>query len=143
VSTPRFTVVAGANGCGKTTLTSDPDFFKKIPVLDPDAIGRTLQSAMPSTFPIASGRQVLQSAARHISRGESFAVETTLSGKTYLRMMLDARTRAVSKSYWSTLGRKMLRSTWLESEIGFWRVAMMSRRATPAGVTSEASRIFR
>jgi predicted ABC-type ATPase len=93
VSTPRFTVVAGANGCGKTTLTSDPDFFRKIPVLDPDAIGRTLQSTLPSTFPIASARQVLRSAERHISRGESFAVETTLSGKGYLQMMVEARTR--------------------------------------------------
>jgi predicted ABC-type ATPase len=93
VSTPRFTIIAGANGCGKTTLTSEPDFFRKIPILDPDAIGRTFQSTLPSTFPIASARQVLYSAAQHVSRGESFAVETTLSGKGYLQMMVEAWNR--------------------------------------------------
>jgi predicted ABC-type ATPase len=48
---------------------------------------------MPSTFPIAAARRVLESAKDHISRRESFAVETTLSGKHYLRMMVDARKR--------------------------------------------------
>jgi predicted ABC-type ATPase len=93
VSTPRFTVVVGADGCGKTTLASDPDFFRKIPILDPNAIARTLQLVLPpSAFPIASARQVLQSATRHISRGKSFAVETTLSGKSYLQMMTEEAT---------------------------------------------------
>ena len=48
---------------------------------------------MPSTFSIAAARRVLKSAKEHISRNESFAVETTLAGKRYLRMMVDARIR--------------------------------------------------
>ena len=48
---------------------------------------------MPSTFPIAAARRVLESAKDHISRRESFAVETTLAGKHYLQMMVDARIR--------------------------------------------------
>ncbi len=48
---------------------------------------------MPSTFPIAAARHVLESSQEHISRGESFAVETTLAGKHYLQMMVDARNR--------------------------------------------------
>ncbi len=59
--------------------------FREIPLLDPDNIARTLQSSMPSTFPIAAARRVLKSAKEHISRGESFAVETTLAGKHYLQ----------------------------------------------------------
>ena len=90
---PRLTLVAGANGSGKTTLTSDERFFRQIPLLDPDKISVTLQSSMPSTFPIAAARRVLESAKDHISRRESFAVETTLSGKHYLRMMVDAPKR--------------------------------------------------
>jgi predicted ABC-type ATPase len=93
VTAPRFTIVAGANGCGKTTLTCDPEVFRNIPILDPDAIGKALQSTLPAMLSIASARQVLQSAKRHINRAESFAVETTLSGKTYLQMMVDARRR--------------------------------------------------
>jgi len=90
---PRLTIIAGPNGSGKTTLTSDFELFRKIPLLDPDAIGRTLQSTVPSTFPIAAARQVLESAKHHVKRAESFAVETTLSGKSYLLMMADARIR--------------------------------------------------
>jgi predicted ABC-type ATPase len=93
VTQPRLTLVAGANGSGKTTLTSDERFFREIPLLDPDSIARTLQSSTPSTFPIAAARSVLKSAKGHIRRRESFAVETTLAGKHYLQMMVDARRR--------------------------------------------------
>lgn len=89
---PRLTLIAGANGSGKTTLTSDSDVFRAIPVLDPDMIARTLQSTSAAA-PIAAARQVLSSARGHIRKAESFAVETTLAGKHYLQMMLDARSR--------------------------------------------------
>lgn len=46
---------------------------------------------MPDTFTIEAARQVLSSAKEHIRNRLSFAVETTLSGKGYLQMMLDAR----------------------------------------------------
>jgi predicted ABC-type ATPase len=91
VTPPRFTLIAGANGCGKTTLASDPSLFRDIPVLNPDAIGKTLQSSLQSTFPIAAARTVLNAAKDHIRRKESFAVETTLSGRGYLQMMRQAR----------------------------------------------------
>jgi predicted ABC-type ATPase len=92
LTTPRITIIAGANGSGKTTLTRlNPEIFREIPLLDPDAIGKTLQSTMPSGFPVASARRVLKSARAHIANAESFAVETTLSGKSYLQMMPEAR----------------------------------------------------
>jgi predicted ABC-type ATPase len=94
VTKPRLTIIAGANGSGKTTLTSDIKFFRENPLLDPDAIGKTLQSTMPAAFPVASARHVLTAAGKHIAKGESFAVETTLSGRSYLRMMLAARKRS-------------------------------------------------
>jgi predicted ABC-type ATPase len=91
---PRLTIIAGANGSGKTTLTGwNSDVFRAIPILDPDAITRTLQSTPPAAFPIAAARQVLASAKEHVSKHESFAVETTLAGKHYLQMMTDARRR--------------------------------------------------
>ena len=42
---------------------------------------------------MAAARHVLKSAAEHLSKNESFAVETTMAGKNYLQMMLDARNR--------------------------------------------------
>jgi len=88
---PKLTLIAGANGSGKTTLTRwNRELFKDIPVLDPDSIGKPLQSTASTAFPIAGARQVLSSATEHLHRAKSFAVETTLAGKNYLRMMLDA-----------------------------------------------------
>lgn len=92
MSRPTLTFVAGANGSGKTTLTRwNAELFREIPVLDPDTIGKTLQSAATMAFPIAGAREVLLSAREHLRKSESFAVETTLAGKNYLRMMLEAR----------------------------------------------------
>jgi predicted ABC-type ATPase len=93
VTYPRLTIIAGANGCGKSTLTSRASFIYQIPLLDPDAISKALQPSIPGTSAVAAARQVLISADRHIERRESFVVETTLSGHTYLQMMLDARIR--------------------------------------------------
>ena len=86
-----MTLIAGANGSGKSTLTSsNPDIFASIPLLDPDAIAKTIQSTAAGPA-IAAARQALQSIEQHLRDGQDFAVETTLSGKNYLRVMLDAR----------------------------------------------------
>ena len=90
---PRLTIIAGANGCGKSTLTSRSSFIYRIPLFDPDAINKALQLTSPGASAVAVGRQVLISAGKHIEKGESFAVETTLSGKGYLQMMVHARSR--------------------------------------------------
>ena len=89
-----LTFIAGANGSGKTTLTRwNPELFREVPLLDPDAIANTLPATVSAMFSIAAARQVLKSAAEHLKNAESFAVETTLAGKDYLQMMLDARNR--------------------------------------------------
>jgi predicted ABC-type ATPase len=94
VTPPTLTFIAGANGSGKSTLTRwNSELFKEIPLLDPDAIANTLQATTSALFPVAAARQVLKSAAEHLRKAESFAVETTLAGKNYLQMMLDARNR--------------------------------------------------
>jgi len=90
---PRITIIAGANGCGKSTFTARSSFVYRIPLLDPDAISKALQPTVPGTSAVAAARKVLNSARQHIEKGEGFAVETTLSGQGYLQMMLEARTR--------------------------------------------------
>jgi predicted ABC-type ATPase len=94
VTRPTLTFIAGANGSGKTTLTRwNSELFKEIPLLDPDAVANTLQATASSLLPMAAARHVLKPARKHLKEGESFAVETTLAGKNYLQMMLDARSR--------------------------------------------------
>ena len=90
---PRLTIIAGANGCGKSTFTRRSSFVYDIPLLDPDAIGKALQPTIPGTSAVAAARHVLIAAQEHIHNRDSFAVETTLSGQGYLRMMIDARAR--------------------------------------------------
>jgi predicted ABC-type ATPase len=85
-------MIAGANGSGKSTLTSSNlDIFAAFPTLDPDVIAKTIQTTVAAASTVAAGRQALRIAKQLLLSGTSFAVETTLSGKNYLQMMLDAR----------------------------------------------------
>jgi predicted ABC-type ATPase len=92
VNRPVFTVVAGANGSGKSTLTGgSPSDFSQAPLLDPDAIANTIRYLGEHASPIAAGREVLEKINSYLEAKQSFAVETTLSGKNYLRTMIGAR----------------------------------------------------
>jgi predicted ABC-type ATPase len=88
-----FTVIAGANGCGKSTLTRwAKAFFQQSAVLDPDAIAVELQAESNTELSdIEAGKEVIRSADRFLAAGVSFSVETTLSGGTYLRMLARAK----------------------------------------------------
>jgi predicted ABC-type ATPase len=90
---PVFTIIAGSNGCGKSTLTSTArDKFQQTPILDPDAIARSLQSTLDSNISdIEAGKQVLRLAEELIDKRQTFTVETTLSGSTYLKMAARAK----------------------------------------------------
>ncbi len=88
---PVLTVIAGPNGSGKSTLTAGADFEGLDNLLDPDAIARRIDPANPSSSAIAAAREVLTRVALHLERKESFSVETTLSGGTYLKAMEEAR----------------------------------------------------
>ena len=78
---PTLVVVAGPNGCGKSTLTRTP-WFSGIEVIDPDAIADT---------PGPAAREALRRRRRAISEGRTLAVETTLAGSGPIRLMDTAR----------------------------------------------------
>jgi predicted ABC-type ATPase len=93
VNSPILTVIAGANGCGKSTLTKwARAFFQQAATLDPDAMAVDLQAQTSGEVsPIEAGKQVLIAAESYLAKGVSFSVETTLSGSTYLKMLADAK----------------------------------------------------
>jgi predicted ABC-type ATPase len=94
VNQPQFVIVAGVNGAGKSTLTSlRPDDLSMGPVLDPDAVARMLNPANYAGSAIEAAKQVLADANQCLEQARSFAVETTLSGHTYLRMLQLAKDR--------------------------------------------------
>lgn len=93
MSHPVLTIVAGSNGCGKSTLTSSArDKFQQTPILDPDAFARSIQETLTyNNSEIEAGRRVLRRAEELIAAQQSFTVETTLSGHTYLHMARRAK----------------------------------------------------
>ena len=138
---PTLTFIAGANGAGKTTLTRwNPDLFKEIPLLDPDAIANTLQTRASSLFPLAAARHVLKSAEEHLRDGQSFAVETTLAGKNYLRMMLDARKRGFEMVL-VYIGTENVNQSGSNSKSGLGGGATTFLRQTFDDATAAASKI--
>jgi len=89
---PTFTLIAGANGAGKSTLTTAGGLhFHTLPLLNPDTFTHPIQVDHFATSALAAGRETLKKANAYLRTGESFAVETTLSGHNYLRMMVEAR----------------------------------------------------
>jgi predicted ABC-type ATPase len=70
----------GANGSGKSSLIRQVEFEGRENLLEPDAIAKRISPDSPQQGGISAGREVLIRAAEYIQSGQSFAIETTLSG---------------------------------------------------------------
>ncbi len=78
---PKIIVISGANGCGKTTVARILLPLLKIKeFVNADEIARGLSPLNPTGQAITAGRLVHQRIDELIAKGESFAIETTLSG---------------------------------------------------------------
>ncbi len=83
----RIVTIAGPNGAGKTTFAQEylpreagfPDF------INVDLIAQGLSPFAPDKAALQAGKIMLAETARKVSRRESFAFETTLSGLSYAR----------------------------------------------------------
>ena len=85
----RVIIIAGPNGAGKTTFARE---FLPVDAACPvfvnaDLIAAGLAPFAPETAALRAGRLMLQELARHFVARESFAFETTLSGRGYLRLI--------------------------------------------------------
>ena len=86
-------IIAGPNGAGKTTFAREylmkeahcPDF------VNVDLIAAGLSPFKPERAAIQAGRIMLSEIQRRVRKGESFAFETTLSGRVYARMIPEWR----------------------------------------------------
>jgi predicted ABC-type ATPase len=78
-------IIARPNGSGKSTLTKSNLF--DCPVVDPDAIARELPPEQGISAERQAGKLTLDLWNLYLAENRSFAVETTLSGKTYLKKM--------------------------------------------------------
>jgi predicted ABC-type ATPase len=87
-SRPTIYVIAGCNGAGKTTFAKEflPKEVKCLRFLNADEIARGLSPLRPSASAIQAGRLLLEQVDESLRRRETFALESTLSGKTYIRL---------------------------------------------------------
>lgn len=90
---PTIYVIAGCNGAGKTTFAREflPKEVKCLRFLNADEIARGLSPLKPSAGAVQAARLLLTQIEDCLRRRETFALESTLSGKGYIRRFQRAR----------------------------------------------------
>lgn len=86
---PVCRIIAGPNGAGKTTFALEylPRVAPDSAFVNADLIAAGLSPLAPERQLVAASRLFLQEIERHITGRRDFAFETTLSGRTYLRLV--------------------------------------------------------
>jgi predicted ABC-type ATPase len=93
---PEIYVIAGANGSGKSTISKSLVKQIDIPIIDPDEIAREINPVNPAQAAMQAGRMAIDRAQIYINKPVSFGVETTLSGRNYLKLM-----KSLKESSWA------------------------------------------
>ena len=90
---PTIYLIAGCNGAGKTTFAGEflPKEVKCLRFLNADEIARGLSPFDPGASALKAARLLLEEVHAALHRRQTFALETTLSGKTYIRLFREAR----------------------------------------------------
>ncbi len=83
----RIIIIAGPNGAGKTTFAEEflPNEADCPIFVNADLIAAGLAPFDPDRMAIKAGRLMLEEIFDHVRRHDTFAFETTLSGRTYAR----------------------------------------------------------
>ena len=97
IATPRrpnpmrsLWVVAGPNGCGKSTLTA-ARAFRAHSIIDPDEIARRLGDTAAVGRDVAAAREALRQRRAAVRSKQSLVLETTLSGHGVVRFIRETR----------------------------------------------------
>jgi predicted ABC-type ATPase len=87
-NSPTCWIIAGPNGAGKTTFALE--FLPRascMHFINADLIAAGLAPLAPERELLAASRLVLRELETRIAARDSFAFETTLAGRTYLRLV--------------------------------------------------------
>jgi predicted ABC-type ATPase len=90
---PTLYIIAGPNGAGKTTFASRflPEESGELEFVNVDLIARGLSPFDPDAAAGSAGRIALKRVARLIQEQKTFALETTLSGRTTKAWVAEAK----------------------------------------------------
>lgn len=90
---PELVIVAGPNGAGKTTFITTylPEFTNIREFVNADMIAKGISPFDPDAAQIEAGRIMLNRIDQFIEERRSFAVESTISGRSALQWIRKAR----------------------------------------------------
>jgi predicted ABC-type ATPase len=89
---PTLFLIGGCNGAGKTTFARRLLPMEGVELfLNADEIARGLSPLKPELAAMRAGRLLLGNAHDLITKRNSFGLESTLSGKTYARLLAEAK----------------------------------------------------
>lgn len=85
----KILIIAGPNGAGKTTFAQEflPGEAECPHFVNADLIAAGLSPFTPEVAAIKAGRIMLDQIHEHVQKGDSFAFETTLSGRIYTQLI--------------------------------------------------------
>jgi len=91
----KLYIIAGPNGAGKTTFAKEflPHDAECLEFVNVDMIAGGLSPFAPQRAAIRAGRLMLEQIHSLTNRGLNFSFETTLSGKTNIKLLKDLKTR--------------------------------------------------
>jgi predicted ABC-type ATPase len=90
---PTLTIVAGPNGCGKSTTIANVPIEGKGNLIDGDRIAQEMWPSAPAEAAISAGREVIRRTRKYLEREESFILETTLSSARTVQLISEAKRR--------------------------------------------------
>ena len=89
--TKKCYILAGPNGAGKTTFANEflPIEAECLNFINADLIAQGLSPFQPVKMAVEAGRLMIQHINDCVKKNESFAFETTLSGKGYIKKITE------------------------------------------------------
>jgi len=93
--TPQVYIIAGPNGSGKTTFFEKflPQYADCLCFVNADLIASGLSPFSPDMAAIKAGKIMLDEIHAYAEAKKDFAFETTLSGRTYIHLLKDLRSK--------------------------------------------------
>jgi len=91
-TSPKLYVFAGNNGSGKSTFRNL--IIDRLGVsisIDADSIARSIDPVHPERYKVTAGKEAIRLARECIQERRTFSFETTLSGKSAIRTIQDAK----------------------------------------------------
>lgn len=90
---PQLWVIAGPNGAGKSTFVAKQSLTSQIHIINPDEIAKRIDPIRRNETAVIAqaGREALLERRGLMAQGQSFGIETTLTGRGEILLMQQAK----------------------------------------------------